>query len=185
MKRAHENGFRLHSGGDGLDASDRPSFAISDPDQSQRFPHFRIGADLVGTGDLYTEAIVEARQQKIFGMTNSALLPVRIPAYYSILKPLAFLPLTLARAVWLGAILTAMCLAVFVQPQRYRGPTAVAFFWCGATLFSILYAQDAAFTALGLAGFQRLREANRAALAGLVLALAMLSKPHLLVLVYD
>ena len=147
------------------------------------FPHFRIGAELVGTGDLYRLDAVYSRERQIFGMDYPALPPSRIPAYYLFLKPLVLLSVKVGKVAWLCAIIAAMFLVIALQPEGYRAPTAVAFFWCGATLFTIFFAQDAVFSALGLVGFQRLRESKRPALAGLALAAAMLPKPHLLVMV--
>jgi hypothetical protein len=119
----------------------------------------------------------------VFGRTYPALPPLRIPAYYLFLKPLVFFSAKGGESVWLGAIVAAMCLVVALQSQHLRAYTAIAFFWCGATLFAILYAQDAVFSALGLIGFQRLRESKRPNWAGVVLAAAILPKPHLLILV--
>jgi hypothetical protein len=147
------------------------------------YPHFRIGAELVGTGELYHLDAVYARQTQVFGMTYPALPPTRIPAYYLFLKPLIFFSVRTGKNIWLGAIVAAMCAVIALQLDGYRAPTTIAFFWCGATLFVILFAQDAAFSALGLVGFQRLRESKRPAWAGLALAAAMLPKPHLLIMV--
>jgi len=76
------------------------------------------------------------------------------------LKPLVFFSAKGGENVWLGAIVAAMCLVAALQSQHLREYTAVAFFWCGATLFAILYTQDAVFSALGLLGYQCLRESK-------------------------
>ena len=147
------------------------------------FPGFRAGAELVGTGNLYNAEAVYSRETQIFGTSYPGQPPLRVPAYYLFLKPLTFLSAKGSENLWFSAIVAAMCLVIALQPQGYRAPTAIAFSWCGATLFAILYTQDAIFSTLGLVGFQRLRESKRPAWAGLALAAAILPKPHLVILV--
>jgi len=137
----------------------------------------------VGTGTLYDLDAVYSRQTQLFGMKYPALPPTRIPAYYLFLKPLILFSVRTGKNIWLGAIVAAICAVIALQRDGYRASTAIAFFWCGATLFVILFAQDAAFSTLGLVGFRRLRESKRPAWAGLALAAAMLPKPHLLIMV--
>lgn len=144
------------------------------------FIHFYTGATLAGGPDLYSAAKRVALQKELTGREHEALLHVRLPVYYLLLKPLTALPLPAAHIAFQG--LTVAIFGAFVAAMSRSVPSLpVLAALSMPVITNVLRAQDAIVVA-ALAGFGALLASkNRDAQAGCLFGLCAI-KPHLFLL---
>ena len=138
------------------------------------------GAALVGTGHLNDPEALATLHIQRFGKAYPALAPLRIPAYYVLLRPIVWLDYSTAAIVWKVIMLALLAIAVMLE--RFPWVTAMAFSACGATILALGFGQDLPLLLVAMVLFQRWRESSPD-IAGLFLCLAALAKPHLVILV--
>ena len=131
-------------------------------------PFYRAGR-LVGTADLFTQTSYGAK----------GLMFLRTPFYALLLRPLTGLDYPVARLIWIGLMIAALVLSIWLWPGP-RVKIAIAMCWACPVLFALALGQDIAMVLLTVAITARLWMSGRDFAAGLVASLLALKITFLL-----
>jgi hypothetical protein len=159
------------------------------PYQAPDFLHTYSAAQALREGnDLYAPALAWVETYRLGQpLTNQYFYA---PTYALLLTPLTFLPYQAAIAVWGVCLLGFLCLAVYALFRTAGAPPSLVLVLIVATAASIMSAVRAEYF-LGQANLFMLacictaiwaRQADRPGLAGILLALALVTKPMLLLI---
>jgi hypothetical protein len=135
------------------------------------------GARLAATGHVYDAGAVWKTEADTTGKYGPSLLFTRPPCFALFLWPLAQLPYTVAKAIWIAIQLAAVVAAVCLWPGS-RKTAAVAACWSLPVIVCLADGADAPLLFLWLALWRRLESGNRPFAAGVALALCI-AKFHL------
>ena len=149
----------------------RPSWNVD-------FNQFYSAGKLVGTGNLYNWNVMRALQLE---RLSEAVPFVRFPFFALALHPLALLPYSAARIVWLIAEIAALSAVGCLWPFPRRGWAAAAVCWSAPAAVCLALGQDTVFLLFVVALGIRLFLGGNRFWAGIVLSLCC-DKPHLALL---
>jgi Glycosyltransferase family 87 len=159
------------------------------PYQAPDFSHtYRASQALRDGSDLYAPALSWVETYQLGQpLTNQYFYA---PTYALLLTPLTFLPYQAAIAVWGGCLLVFLCVAVYALFRSTGPPPSLVLVLVVAAAASLMSAVRAEYF-LGQANLFMLacictaiwaRQAERPGLAGIFLALALVTKPMLLLI---
>jgi hypothetical protein len=146
------------------------------------FPAFYIGAEIVGSGDLYDANAFVAEQNRLLGRNNQNIIYTRLPFVAVLEAPMRFLPYGVAYALWQVLSLAALALFAVMWPAR-RPLAFVICCWFPPVAATLANGQDVTYLLLWMVAAIWLERAGRDYGAGAALVIAAATKPHLFLLV--
>ena len=133
------------------------------------FLPFYAGARLVGTGRMYDAQSVWSAQLAAMGKYGPSLLFIRMPCFALFLWPLAQLPYTIARHLWMILQIFAVFAAVWLWPGS-RKTALIVTCWSLPVLMCLADGTDTALIFFWLVVWRRLESRNHPVAAGMALA---------------
>jgi Glycosyltransferase family 87 len=114
---------------------------ISTPARSVDYNQFFSASHLLGTGQVYNWSALKALE-----LQHTAAVPTaRIPSVLLGHKLLSWLPYSIARALWFGASLAALLLALKTWPRLPFRRSVMALAWSFPAIAALIYGQDVPF----------------------------------------
>ena len=140
---------------------------------------FRVGAQLVGTGQLYKPAVIGAAEFRETG-ERATRVYLRAPWYAVATKWLSVPRYPVAMMIWKGLLVISA--GLFALLWKHRWHAAAALCWSLPFVGALEQGQDTPFVLLIGTVSVRFASQRRDLLAGIIMALATI-KPHFLLLV--
>ncbi len=142
------------------------------------FVMFYVAAQTAGGNDLYHPDLYRQFEARAFDSKDQSTLPVRLPFYFWILKPLSWFEYQDAHLIWTAIRLAAIALFLWTLPRTWRGEAAMFSAASFPLMSSFARGHDSALlpAIIGLSMF--LDRRGRRCLAGAVLSLLSI-KYHL------